>query len=113
MAVPMKTPNSNRIGVLVLALALASLAQLLFVSYSMRQSVECQSRVNEAFLSTLKSRAQIGDGDRDAVRMLVSDLVAAKTEKQSQEAIADYNEQNQKLDALRGSFEYPDIGSCG
>lgn len=108
-----KAPGNNKIGVLVLVLALASLAQLLFFSYSMRQTIECQSNVNQAFLSTLQARAQIGDGDRDAIRNLVKDFTSSEGQDAFNNAVKTYEQKNKQLDALRSSFQYPEIGDCG
>lgn len=108
----MKTSSSNKVGVFVLVLALASVAQLLFFSFSMRSTVECQSQVNQAFLSTLKVRAEIADGDREAIRSLVTDITSADTDAESEQALTKYYDRDRQLQALRNSFTYPEIGEC-
>lgn len=103
--------KNNKIGVFVIIVTLLSLAQLLFFTYTSREITECQSSVNQAFLDTLKVRAKISDGDRDNIKTLVSDLAANEN---SEKALNDYYARDRRLEALRNSFQYPDIeGTCG
>lgn len=109
----MKLPSENKVGLLVIVVALLSLAQLLYVTYDNRQTTECQAAVNKAFLDTIKQRASINDADRQAVKDLVDAYGAAKTDKERANAAAEFNTRYNDLQALRDSFVYPNVtGEC-
>lgn len=110
-----ETRSHNRIsklGYVVLVMAMVSLCVVLLTSYQDRQDTECQKALNAEFLSVLKERAVIADGDRQAVRDLVQGLVDAKTEEESAQALEEYKNDNAELDKLRADVEYPSANSC-
>lgn len=103
----------NRIvGFIVLAAAAIALAVTLWTSHERSSYAECQSQVNTVFLETLKARAVISDGDRDAIRKLVIGLVDAQTDDESNKVIQKYKADNERLDQLRKEFKYPDLTIC-
>ena len=109
----MKLPKENKVGLLVVIVAFLSLAQLLYVTYENRQTTQCQAQVNQAFLDTVKQRASINDGDRQAVKSLVEALANAKSPADTTKAIDAYDQRYQDLQDLRDSFAYPDVtGAC-
>lgn len=104
------TREQNRIsklGTVVLIMAMLSLVVVLLTSYQDRVVTECQKELNSRFLTVLQERANIADGDREAIRTLVRDLVAADTEKESAQALEKYNAANNALDKARDRVEYP------
>lgn len=106
----MKIINNDKIGIFVVVIALFALGQLLYFTYTQREATNCQSEVNSLFLDTVRQRAAISDGDREAVRDLVAAFTAPDATRQSVRlAIKTYEQKNEQLDQLRETFEYPDV----
>lgn len=109
------TRDHNRIsglGLIVLVMAMISLVVVLWTSYQDRVQTQCQKDLNARFLVVLQDRATIADGDREAVRSLVSGLVKAETEKETAAALLAYDNANTRLDQLRKEVKYPADTLC-
>jgi hypothetical protein len=107
-----ETQHISKLGWVVLVMAMVSLVTVLTTSYLDRRATECQKNLNERFLVVLKERGGIADGDRQAIRDLVSGLVDAKNEKESQAALLKYDQDNKKLDEQRTHVKYPSETLC-
>lgn len=106
----MKKPNSLTLSVVVIVLTVVSFSQVLYVTYSNRQVVRCQSDVNSSFLTTLKERASINDAERASnKKFYIQVLRAAGDTSEAQEAYDKFERRDRQLEALRSSFVYPDV----
>lgn len=108
----MRNNRISKLGMIVLIMAMVSLCVVLWTSYQDRKDTECQKALNAEFLSVLKERANIADGDRQAIRDLVEAVFTAKTDAQAQEAFKTYNRANTDLDSKRELVEYPSEELC-
>ena len=103
----------SKLGMVVLVMAMISLIVVLWTSYQDRRDTQCQKDLNTRFLTVVKQRATIADGDREAVRQLVRDLVAAGGEESEvAEVLSDYDAANTALDKAREKVEYPSEDLC-
>lgn len=98
----------TRLGWLVVIMALISMLVVLYGTYQDRQQTQCQARVNAAFFSITKARAQIADDDRQAIRDLVQGISEATTQEEYAELFDEYDAANVRLDAARAKLVYPD-----
>lgn len=105
-------------GWIVIALAVVSFVQVLWVTYDTRQTNECQAQINAEVTKTVIQRAALADSDRDAVRDLVTTLFTNTegTEEERQaialEAYTTYTKRNQKLDDIRATLTFPTDTTC-
>lgn len=89
-----------------------ALAVTLWTSYETRRISECQTAANQQFLMTIKTRAALADGDREAVRTLVKGFVEGKTQEEDMKAVEEFYRSQEELDDLRDEFQYPDLSEC-
>jgi hypothetical protein len=109
----METPRPKLVGIFVIVVTLFALAQLLYFTHQQGQITQCQADVNQQFLTTIKERAAINDGDRDTVRNLVAALVSHPNDQAAAiQAINTYDTENKKLDQERAKFQYPELNKC-
>jgi hypothetical protein len=77
-----------------------------------KATTECQTRINQQFLSVLKERARLGQENSTNINNLVK---AVFTAKDSKTAMADYQRYLTELDRINGETQratYPDLQSC-
>lgn len=101
--------HNNRLGIIVILMSVLSLFFLLVTTYHQREITECQARVNQTFLRTLKERGEINSRFDDSVTKLVERAFTSKNEKQFFEAYAKYQEDLATYEKLKADAKYPEI----
>lgn len=103
------------VGIVLVLLAAFTLFQGWYFLTKQRESVDCQTQYNKAFLETLHARAELGEKDRQNNQEFITSLGSPLTPEQGRAAVIKYLENKADIDAERNRFPYPDLdieGKC-
>lgn len=112
---------TNRLGAIVLVLALLTVGQLTWFSYDNRQKAsddrkitECQSRYNRAVSVAIQQRSQYSDEDRESLVTFIRKVSTAKTREQSRDALNEYLRRQDEITDARQRHPIPKLpaGEC-
>lgn len=78
------------LGLVIAILTAFTVGGIAFDQYQNHQTVRCQARYNEAFVTALQARSSISDSDRNSLAKLVQEVVNATTREQSRAALQQY-----------------------
>lgn len=112
---------TDRLGAVVLVLALLTVGQLTWFSYDNRQQVnhdrqitECQSAYNRAVSIAIQQRSQYSDEDRDSLVTFIREISTAKTREASRDALSKYLKRQDEITDARQRHPIPKLpaGEC-
>lgn len=104
-----QTPRHRVVTALVVVVTLVSGTQLAWFSYQQRETTECQSKYNQAFIDALRVRSVIADSDRENLSTVVQEIINAKTAEEANAARQRYLDTKARNDAERAQARYPDV----
>lgn len=104
-----RIPRHRVITALVVIVTLVSGTQLAWFSYQQRETSECQSNYNQAFIDALRVRTTIADSDRENLTQMVKAITEAKTGEDSRKALNEYLATKARNDVERAQAKYPDV----
>jgi uncharacterized protein HemX len=81
-------PTNRLIGIVVVILAVITVANSAYFTWQQQQVSDCQADVNSQFIEALKSRSSTADDDRTALKELATTIV--NHPEQAGEALQDY-----------------------
>jgi hypothetical protein len=101
-------------GVVALALGVFSTAFTTYTQVTDAHQVSCQSDINQEFLTTLKTRASIGNENTKNINDFIIALINSKnnTPAEDQAVINSYLAKLAEINAELAKATYPDIPSC-
>lgn len=108
-----RTPRHRAVTALVVIVTLVSGTQLAWFSYQQRETTECQSTYNQAFIDALRVRTSIADSDRENLTQMVKAITEAKTGEDSRKALNEYLATKARNDEERAQAKYPDVPPSG
>lgn len=97
------------LGLFLVFIALAAVAQNFYFQQHQRQITNCQTRYNVAFQTILKERSSIADRDKDNLSTFINSLGTTKSQAESRKAFERYVTINNELDKERRSTKYPEL----
>jgi hypothetical protein len=105
----------NRIdGFIAIGLAVVSMGLGIVYQNQIHAKTECQARINQIFLATIKERAELNNEDMANInKLLLEALNSAKNTKAQNIAEAEaYQKELDKINGELAKATYPDLGSC-
>jgi len=103
------SPRGNRLlGIVVIVLAIFTVAQGAYFSWENNQKADCQAQFNADFASVLAKRAQWANEDKAAEIKLWRDFLAAKPG-QARSILQDYLVATARTDKLRAENPLPKL----
>lgn len=105
--------NLHLIGVILVILAAFTVVQGWYFLHKQGQTVDCQTRYNQAFLETLRARTDLSERDRKNNEEFIASWGAPGGPDKALAAAIRYLETKAAIDAERNRFPYPDLNAEG
>ncbi|GAA2554864.1 hypothetical protein GCM10010423_65050 [Streptomyces levis] len=102
-------------GVLLLILALLTVANGVYFSVQNRHATRCQAEYNSQFIEQINTRAKISESDRESLVKLVKQVIGSQDRETSRKALAEYVETLERNDEYRKKHplrELPKTATC-
>ena len=112
---------TDRIGAVILALALLTALYLAYNSYQDRQDAsedrrraDCQSNYNQAVSVSIRERSKYADEDRESLVTFIRKVSTAKTREESRDALSEYLKRQDEISDARKRHPVPALppGRC-
>lgn len=104
---------TKNVGVILIVLALFSMSELLYFTYTQRVAADCQRGVNREFMETVKARGELFEEDRNSLGDLFASLVQFRdipgNQEARQAAVDRYFQRQAELDNRLQDFQWPDL----
>jgi hypothetical protein len=105
--------GQRAIGVVVILLAIATVAQAVVFERQQARLAACQTRFVEDFTAALRTRAQIGEEDRANLNTLIRDVITAQPGR-ARDVLAVYLQRQAELEGQRKAVPLPTLPrECG
>jgi hypothetical protein len=99
---------------LVLFAVFLSIGSTMYTTWYQHRVVQCQNRVNQEFLATLKARSQTGNLNTYNINQLIQSVfTSAGDAKKADAAYQTYLTELKVINARIEQETYPALGSCG
>lgn len=95
------------VGLIVLLLAVASAAQVVYFQESSNSAAACQYRVNRTLVDTLNVRSELAEDQDQQLSELVRSVLGSRSSEQTRKSLQDYLDANEKLQKSRNSGPLP------